>query len=88
MPWTEGAAIKGVSKCFAGWLDAYHPLEKADWVKLFKATFRFTGGEIVGEFLMSLGYLPGAHAPDCPIHKRIARLGPPWMKAAKRRKRS
>ena len=47
---------------FAEWLDAHHPRGKADWVKLFRTTFRFTGGEIVGEFLMSLGYLPGAHA--------------------------
>jgi DNA-3-methyladenine glycosylase I len=57
---------------FAGWLDAHHPRERADWVKLFKKTFRFTGGEIVGEFLTSLGYLPGAHAPDCPVGKLIA----------------
>jgi DNA-3-methyladenine glycosylase I len=52
---------------FASWLDAHHPRDKPAWLKLFKQTFRFTGGEIVGEFLMSLGYLPGAHAPDCPI---------------------
>ena len=52
---------------FANWLDAHHPLDKPAWVKLFKQTFRFTGGEIVGEFLMSLGYLPGAHAADCPV---------------------
>jgi len=68
---------------FAAWLDHHHPLDKADWVKLFKKTFRFTGGEIVGEFLMSLGYLPGAHAPSCPVAKKIARLGPPWAKAKK-----
>ena len=80
-------AIRQSHGSFAAWLDRHHPLEKAEWVELFKATFRFTGGEIVGEFLMSLGYLPGAHAPDCPVHKRIARLAPPWMKAAKRRKR-
>ena len=55
-------------------------------MKLFKKTFRFTGGEIVGEFLMSLGYLPGAHAPGCPVAKKIARLGPPWAKAEKRAK--
>ena len=66
---------------FAGWLDAHHPLPKPEWVKLFKRTFRFTGGEIVGEFLMSLGYLPGAHKPDCPTYKRIARLKPAWMRA-------
>ena len=53
-------------------------------MKLFKKTFRFTGGEIVGEFLMSLGYLPGSHAPDCPVYKRIARLRPPWLKARSR----
>jgi DNA-3-methyladenine glycosylase I len=46
---------------FLAWLDAHHPLEKADWVKLFKRTFVFTGGEIVNEFLMSTGYLRGAH---------------------------
>jgi DNA-3-methyladenine glycosylase I len=59
---------------FAGWLDAHHPLEKPAWVKLFKRTFLFTGGEIVGSFLMSLDYLPGAHDPDCAVGKRIAAL--------------
>ena len=63
---------------FAAWLAAHHPREKADWVKLFKKTFLFTGGEIVGEFLMSIGYLPGAHRSDCPVHRRIIKLGPPW----------
>ena len=67
---------------FAAWLDAHHPLDKAGWVALFKRSFRFTGGEITGEFLMSLGYLPGAHRPDCPVQARIAALSPPWMRAA------
>lgn len=66
---------------FAAWVDAHHPRDKAGWVKLFKATFRFTGGEIVGEFLMSLGWLAGAHAADCPVAGRIAALRPPWMGA-------
>ncbi len=66
---------------FAAWLDAHHPLPKAAWMALFKRTFRFTGGEIVGEFLMSLGYLPGAHHPDCPVAARVARLDPPWIVA-------
>ncbi|KRG40473.1 DNA-3-methyladenine glycosylase [Stenotrophomonas pictorum JCM 9942] len=66
---------------FVQWLDAHHPLPKADWVKLFKKTFRFTGGEITGEFLMSLGYLPGAHRQDCPVQARIAAIGPAWMQA-------
>jgi DNA-3-methyladenine glycosylase I len=65
---------------FAEWLDAHHPRLREEWVKLFKKTFRFTGGEIVNEFLMSLGYLPGAHEPNCPVFTRIAALGPPWAK--------
>lgn len=65
---------------FAAWLDLHHPLPKEDWVKLFKKTFRFTGGEIVGEFLMSLGYLPGAHHETCPIYKEIERVGAPWLR--------
>lgn len=56
---------------FSKWLDEHHPQSKEAWVKLFKKTFKFTGGEIVGEFLMSLGYLPGAHKPECPVYKRI-----------------
>jgi DNA-3-methyladenine glycosylase I len=63
---------------FAGWLDAYHPLSPEDWTRLFRKTFRFTGGQIVNEFLMSVGYLPGAHEPDCPVFTRIRNLSPPW----------
>ncbi len=66
---------------FAAWLDDVHPLPKDDWVGLFKKTFTFTGGEITGEFLMSLGYLAGAHREDCPVFRRIAALDPPWMAA-------
>jgi len=67
---------------FAGWMDAHHPLPKEEWVKLFKRTFRFTGGEIVGEFLMSTGWLPGAHQPECPVYPRIVAANPPWLRAA------
>jgi len=64
---------------FGGWLRAQHPLRKEDWVKLFRKTFRFTGGEITGEFLMSIGYLPSPHREDCPVFAEIAALDPPWM---------
>jgi DNA-3-methyladenine glycosylase I len=80
-------AIRASHGSFAAWLDVHHPLDKAGWVKLFKNTFRFTGGEIVGEFLISLGYLPGAHALDCPVHERILRLGPPWAGGKRATKR-
>ncbi len=59
---------------FAKWLDSHHPQPKAEWVRLFRRTFRFTGGEIVGEFLMSLGYLPGAHKKGCPVLAHLSRL--------------
>jgi DNA-3-methyladenine glycosylase I len=65
---------------FKGWLDAHHPRTKEAWVKLFKTTFVFTGGEIVNEFLMSTGYLPGAHEATCPAHKRVAAQRPAWMR--------
>lgn len=64
---------------FAGWIAAHHPRPKAAWVTLFREHFLFTGGEVVGEFLMSIGYLPGAHREDCPVYRRIAELDPPWM---------
>jgi DNA-3-methyladenine glycosylase I len=54
---------------FKAWLDKNHPKTKEEWVKLFKKTFKFTGGEIVNEFLMSAGYLPGAHVEGCSLNK-------------------
>jgi DNA-3-methyladenine glycosylase I len=63
---------------FHGWLMAHHPRPLDAWTRLFRGNFRFTGGLIVGEFLMSLGFLPGAHQPDCPVYARILALAPPW----------
>lgn len=65
---------------FKNWLDRHHPLTKEEWTKLFKKTFRFTGGEIVNEFLMSTGYLKGAHAENCPVHAKIIEAKPMWLK--------
>jgi DNA-3-methyladenine glycosylase I len=65
---------------FAGWLAAHHPRSKDEWTKLFRKTFRFTGGEIVNEFLMSIGYLAGAHVPSCPVYPRILERRPPWAR--------
>ena len=65
---------------FTRWLDFHHPRALGAWVKLFRATFKFTGPEIVREFLVSTGYLPEAHRKDCPVFATIAILGPAWMK--------
>jgi DNA-3-methyladenine glycosylase I len=76
--------IRDLSKrhgAFSVWLDEHHPLSKDEWVKLFKRTFKFTGGEITGEFLMSTGYLPGAHVPECPVFERILEMKPAWARA-------
>lgn len=63
---------------FQAWLDAHHPATLEEWTKLFKSTFVFTGGEIVREFLVSTGYLPGAHDKDCPIFPKVLSLNPAW----------
>jgi DNA-3-methyladenine glycosylase I len=60
---------------FLNWLKEHYPLEKSAWTKLFRKTFRFTGGEIVNEFLMSIGFLPGAHLPDCPVYEKTRAAG-------------
>lgn len=68
---------------FKSWLDAHHPRTKSEWVRLFGKTFKFTGGEIVNEFLMSTGYLPGAHEETCQVLEAIKQLSPPWLQAEK-----
>ncbi|MGC4101010.1 DNA-3-methyladenine glycosylase I [Ferruginibacter sp.] len=67
---------------FKNWLEHHHPKTKEEWMKLFKQTFKFTGGEIVNEFLMSAGYLPGAHDEDCPVYKKVIKAKPMWKKKA------
>ncbi len=78
--------IKKIQKefgSFQNWLDQHHPKTKDEWVKLFKQHFRFTGGEIVNEFLMSTGYLPGAHSEECAVYKKVMKQKPKWKFHAK-----
>ncbi len=72
-------AIQKEFGSFKNWLDQHYPKDRADWTTLFKKTFRFTGGEIVNEFLLSTGYLPGAHHEDCAIYKIILKSNPTWQ---------
>ena len=67
---------------FDAWLRAHHPRPLDEWTRLFRQNFRFTGGLIVSEFLMSLGYLPGAHVAECPVYAEILALSPPWAAAS------
>jgi DNA-3-methyladenine glycosylase I len=60
------------SGSFRTWLDTNAKELKHDkiaWLKLFKKHFKFVGGEIVGEFLMSIGLLDGAHDKNCVVMK-------------------
>jgi DNA-3-methyladenine glycosylase I len=76
-------AIRESHGSFAKWLDAHHPLSQKEWERLFKETFVFTGGKIVQAFLMSTGYLKGAHDRSCPVYAKVLRKKPAWA-AAKR----
>ncbi|MBN1241943.1 MAG: DNA-3-methyladenine glycosylase I [Spirochaetales bacterium] len=74
-------ALRPAYPSFGAWLDAHHPRPKDEWVKTFKRTFVFTGGEITGEFLMSSGYIDGAHVPGCPVRERAVAAGAAWARA-------
>jgi DNA-3-methyladenine glycosylase I len=63
---------------FKSWLHHHHPKRKKDWIRLFKKTFKFTGGEITNEFLVSTGYLKGAHEESCPVYKQVLKENPMW----------
>src|SRR5690606_35996370 len=73
-------AIRESHGSFAAWLDSHHPSSRAEWQRIFKKSFRFTGGEIVGEFLISTGYLSGAHDPGCPVYLRALAHSPAWAR--------
>ena len=73
------AALRDSHGGFAEWIATHHPLGRGGWTKLFQKAFKFMGPEIVNEFIMCIGYLPGAHREDCPVFKLIAGLHPPWL---------
>jgi DNA-3-methyladenine glycosylase I len=65
---------------FEKWLEHHHPKTLQEWMKIFKKTFKFTGGEIVNEFLMSIGFLKGAHEESCWVNREIIQHKPMWKK--------
>lgn len=72
--------LREENRSFHDWLEAHHPRSLEEWTVLFRKTFRFMGRTIVEEFLLSLGYLEGAHEPFCPVYPRILALSPPWTR--------
>ena len=64
---------------FKNYLDKHHPLSLDGWLSLFKKEFKFVGSEICREFLISTGYLSGAHKKYCPIFKKVIKEKPMWL---------
>jgi len=73
-------ALQNEYGSFDKWLEMNFPKTLPEWVKLFKKTFKFTGGEIVNEFLSSIGYLPAMHDKECPAYKKIIKQNPMWLR--------
>jgi DNA-3-methyladenine glycosylase I len=71
--------LQGSYGSFKEWLSYHHPSDLAEWNKLFRKTFKFTGPSVVKEFLMSVGYWPGAHQQTCSVYQAILALNPPWL---------
>lgn len=75
--------IQGIRKeygSFLEWLETRNERSIDEWVKLFKRTFKFVGKDIVEEFLMSTGFLSGAHKDDCPVLQQIVEYKPKWSR--------
>lgn len=76
----EVLALQKEYGSFKNWIEMNDPKTKEEWVKLFKKNFKFVGGEIINEFLMSAGYLKGAHEETCKIFDVVLLSNPNWKK--------
>jgi DNA-3-methyladenine glycosylase I len=64
---------------FFQWIKMQNVEDISSWVKLFKKEFKFVGGEIVNEFLMSIGRIEGAHSPECYRYKKYMTEKKKWV---------
>ena len=64
---------------FRKWLNHNDSKNLQEWVLLFKKYFKFVGVEIVNEFLMSTGYLKGAHESTCSVYQNVLKTKPNWL---------
>ena len=65
---------------FQHWLMQFHPRSQSEWLLCFKREFKFVGPEIIAEFLMSSGWLAGAHQFSCPIYQKVLSQCPMWSR--------
>lgn len=64
---------------FAEWIELQVKKGEPETTKAFKKSFKFVGGEILNEFLMSTGYRKGAHRADCEVFRLIEMQQPAWL---------
>jgi len=76
-------SIQNKEGSFKRWLDKQECENIEQWVNVFKKQFKFVGGEIVNEFLMSTGYIKGAHVEECPIYDEVIKKNPTWKQREK-----
>lgn len=63
---------------FFEWIKQQKASQIQEWVKVFKREFKFTGGEIVNEFLMTIGRIDGSHSPECSRYKEYMNSRKIW----------
>jgi DNA-3-methyladenine glycosylase I len=64
---------------FFQWIKIQKAKDIHTWVKIFKKEFKFVGGEIVNEFLMSIGRIDGSHSPDCIRYNGYIEYSKLWL---------
>lgn len=64
---------------FFNWIKIQKADDISTWVKLFKKQFKFVGGEIVNEFLMSIGRIDGSHHSDCYRYAEYVEYKSRWF---------
>jgi DNA-3-methyladenine glycosylase I len=65
---------------FFNWIKVQEVTEISDWVKVFKKNFKFVGGEIVNEFLMTIGRYNLAHSENCNRYEEYMEKKKVWDK--------
>jgi DNA-3-methyladenine glycosylase I len=75
----EVIRIQSEFDSFNNWLYRHKGLSLEEWTELFRRHFKFVGTTIVEEFLMSIGFLKGAHEISCPIYNKVLKSKPLWL---------
>ena len=72
--------IQNDHESFKSWLDKKKCQTLNQWTEIFKNKFKFIGLKITEEFLLSSGYIEGAHKKECKTYNEILKKNPNWLK--------